>query len=141
MSLTCSALILPLIGDRWRPAWTLFVPLAGLVNLLMIGHGVYWQVDILDYTLTFGRVDKLAFLFALLFHIATILGSIYALHVKDTVQQVSALLYAGGALGAVFAGDLLTLFIFWEVMAVASVFLIWARPGLCSCRWPGSSIC
>ena len=121
------ALILPLIGDRWRPAWTLFVPLAGLVNLLMIGHGVYWQVDILDYTLTFGRVDKLAFLFALLFHIATILGSIYALHVKDTVQQVSALLYAGGALGAVFAGDLLTLFIFWEVMAVASVFLIWAR--------------
>ncbi len=121
------ALILPLINERWRPAWTLFVPLVGLANLLMIGHGVHWQVDLLDYRLTFGRVDKLAFLFALLFHIATILGSIYALHVKDTLQQVSALLYAGGALGAVFAGDLLTLFIFWEVMAVASVFLIWAR--------------
>jgi len=121
------ALILPLIHERWRPAWTLVVPLVGLVNLLMIGHGVHWQVDLLDYTLTFGRVDKLAFLFALLFHIATILGSIYALHVKDTLQQVSALLYAGGALGAVFAGDLVTLFIFWEVMAVSSVFLIWAR--------------
>jgi multicomponent Na+:H+ antiporter subunit D len=121
------ALLLPLIEDRWRSAWTLLVPLIGLINLLMLGHGTYWQVDLFDLTLTFGRVDKLAFLFALLFHIAAILGSIYALHVRDTSQQVSAMLYAGAALGAVFAGDLLTLFIFWEVMAVSSVFLIWAR--------------
>lgn len=121
------ALLLPLINERLRPAWTLFVPLIGLANLLMISHGVHWQVDLLDYTLIFGRVDKLSFLFALLFHIATILGSIFALHVKDPTQQVTSLLYAGGALGAVFAGDLLTLFIFWEVMAVTSVFLIWAR--------------
>ena len=91
------ALILPLIHERLRPAWTLVVPLIGLVNLMMIGHGVHWQVDLLEYRLTFGRVDKLSFLFALLFHIATILGSIYALHVKDTLQQVSALLYAGRA--------------------------------------------
>jgi multicomponent Na+:H+ antiporter subunit D len=121
------ALLVPLIGERFRPAWTLVVPLVGLVNLLVLEPGVYWQTPILDYTLTFGRVDKLAFLFALLFHIATILGSIFALHVRDPMQQVSALLYSGGTLGAVFAGDLLTLFIFWEVMAVSSVFLIWAR--------------
>ena len=121
------ALLLPLIKERWRSAWTLLVPLIGLINLLMLGHGVYWQVDLFDYSLIFGRVDKLAFLFALLFHIAAVLGSIYALHVRDTSQQISAMLYAGAALGAVFAGDLLTLFIFWEVMAVSSVFLIWAR--------------
>ena len=35
--------------------------------------------------------------------------------------------YAGGAIAAVFAGDMITLFIFFEVAAVASVFLIWAR--------------
>jgi multicomponent Na+:H+ antiporter subunit D len=121
------AALLPLIEERWRPAWTLFVPLIGLINLLMLPHGVHWQIDLFDYTLTFGRIDKLAFLFALLFHIAAILGSIYALHVRDSSQQISAMLYAGAALGAVFAGDLLTLFIFWEVMAVSSVFLIWAR--------------
>ena len=121
------ALLVPFIQERFRPAWSLFVPLVGLINLISLEHGTYWQVAILDYTLTFGRVDSLSFFFVLLFHIATVLASIYALHVRDPMQQVSALLYAGGALGAVLAGDLLTLFIFWEVMAVASVFLIWAR--------------
>ena len=51
----------------------------------------------------------------------------FAWHVKDPVQQVAALLYAGSAIGAVFAGDLITLFIYWEGTAIASVFLIWAR--------------
>ncbi|MCZ6523472.1 MAG: proton-conducting transporter membrane subunit, partial [Alphaproteobacteria bacterium] len=43
------------------------------------------------------------------------------------LQHVSAMLYAGSALGAVFAGDLITLFVFWELLALTSVFLIWAR--------------
>ncbi|MDP7487016.1 MAG: Na(+)/H(+) antiporter subunit D, partial [Alphaproteobacteria bacterium] len=59
--------------------------------------------------------------------IATVLASIFALHVRDPIQQVCALLYSGAALGAVMAGDLLTLFIFWEIMALSSGFLIWAR--------------
>jgi multicomponent Na+:H+ antiporter subunit D len=121
------ALLVPFLHERFRPAWSLFVPLAGLINLMSLEHGVHWQVDILEYTLTFGRVDGLSFFFALLFHIATVIASIFALHVRDPIQQVSALLYSGAALGAVMAGDLLTLFIFWEIMAVASVFLIWAR--------------
>lgn len=121
------ALLVPLIGARWRGAWSLLVPLVGLVNLLALDFGVHWRVALFDYELVLGRIDKLAFLFALLFHIAAALGAIFALHVRDTAQQTGALLYAGGALGAVFAGDLLTLFVFWETMAVASVFLIWAR--------------
>ena len=121
------ALALPLLGSRWRPAWTLLVPLAGLVNLLLLDPGVHWRVGLFDYELILGRIDKLSFLFALLFHVAAALGAMFALHERDSWQQVSALLYAGGALGAVFAGDLLTLFVFWEIMAVASVFLIWAR--------------
>jgi multicomponent Na+:H+ antiporter subunit D len=61
------------------------------------------------------------------FHIAAVISITYSLHVKDTVQQVAGMLYAGSALGAVFAGDLLTLFVFWELLALTSVFLIWAR--------------
>ena len=121
------ALALIVIPERWRPAWTLFVPLAGLVNLLALDPGVYWRTGILEYELVFGRIDKLSMLFALLFHIATALGAVFALHVRDPVQQAAALLYGAGALGVVFAGDLLSLFVFWEAMALASVFLIWAR--------------
>ena len=73
------------------------------------------------------RVDKLSRIFALIFCIAAFLGNLYAWHVRDTVQQLAALLYAGAAIGAVFAGDLITLFIYWEATAITSVFLIWAR--------------
>jgi multicomponent Na+:H+ antiporter subunit D len=66
-------------------------------------------------------------MFGYVFHIAALIGIIYSLHLRDTMQQVSAMLYAGSGLGAIFAGDLLTLFVFWELLAFTSVFLIWAR--------------
>lgn len=125
--LIIGALITPLLPARLRAYWAVLVPLAGIVNLLQIPHGIHWQVETLGYTLTFGRLDQLGFLFCLLFHIAAAIGQTFALHVKDSSQHVSSLFYASGAIGAVLAGDLITLFLFWELMAIASVFLIWAR--------------
>lgn len=84
-------------------------------------------ITFLGYQLEFMRVDKLSLLFGYLFHIASLIAIIFALHVRDTTQQVAGLIYAGSALGAVFAGDLISLFIFWECLALSSVFLIWAR--------------
>ncbi len=121
------AVLLPLFAGRWQMVWALAVPVYGLLNLLYLPDGDNFSVALLDFTLEFGRVDQLSFLFGLLFHIAAIIGVTFAMHVRDTTQHVSTLLYAAGALGAVFAGDLIALFISWEVMAVASVFLIWAR--------------
>ncbi|WP_412971219.1 Na(+)/H(+) antiporter subunit D [Glaciecola sp. MF2-115] len=70
---------------------------------------------------------KLSLLFAYLFHLACFICLIYSLHVKDRIQIVAGLLYAGSAIGAVFAGDFITLFIFWELLAVTSAFLVFAR--------------
>jgi len=78
------------------------------------------------YELTPIHVDRLALVWGYIFHIAAFISVLYALHVEDTVQHVAALLYIGGAIGAVFAGDLITLFVYWELTAVSSVFLIWA---------------
>ena len=86
-----------------------------------------FSYTILGYELQFMRVDKLSLLFGYLFHIASFIAIVYALHVRDTTQQVAGLIYAGSALGTVFAGDLITLFIFWEALAISSAFLIWAR--------------
>ena len=111
-----------------RQGWfSLLVTLVALANFATLPHGTYWQVQMLEYQLTFGRIDTLGYLFGLMFHIAAVIATLFALHVRDPVQNLAALLYAGGAVGAVAAGDLITLFIFWEVMAVASTFLIWAR--------------
>ncbi len=57
---------------------------------------------------------------------AAIIAAIYALHVRDPRQHVSALVYAGAAIGAACAGDLITLFVYWELTAISSVFLVWA---------------
>ena len=119
---------LTVLLPQHRQGWfSLLVTLVALANFATLPHGTYWQVQMLEYQLTFGRIDTLGYLFGLMFHIAAVIATLFALHVRDPVQNLAALLYAGGAVGAVAAGDLITLFIFWEVMAVASTFLIWAR--------------
>jgi multicomponent Na+:H+ antiporter subunit D len=105
----------------------LLLPLAGLLQLCWLPYGNGGEIALFDYRLTTLRLDKLSFVFALIFFIASWLGVIYALHVRDTLQHVAALIYAGAAIGAVLAGDFITLFIYWELTAIASVFLIWAR--------------
>ncbi|WP_428819134.1 Na(+)/H(+) antiporter subunit D [Microbulbifer sp. MCCC 1A16149] len=122
-----AALLAGVLRGRARALITLAVPVLGLANLWLLGSGSFGHYGILDFDLLLFRADKLSLLFGYLFHIAALIAVIYALHVRDTLQQVASMLYAGSALGAVFAGDLLTLFIFWELLALTSVFLVWAR--------------
>lgn len=103
-----------------------YVPMVA-TDALVSAEGLSYQLTVLGYQLELMRVDKLSLLFGYLFHIASFIAVIFALHVRDTTQQVAGLIYAGSALGAVFAGDLISLFIFWEGLALSSVFLIWAR--------------
>ncbi len=70
------------------------------------------------------RVDSLSFVFGLAFLIAATLNGIYALHQDSIIEDSSALIYAGAAVAATFVGDFMSLFIFWELTAISSVFLI-----------------
>ena len=127
--LILGAALIPLLRGKARAAWMLLLPLAAFAYLLSVPAGTHGQVELLGQTLILMRVDKLSLLFGYIFLIATLLSVIYALHVEDTLQHVASLVYAGSTLGAVFAGDLMTLFMFWELTAVSSVLLIWARRG------------
>ena len=115
------------IPKRWQGWFSVLVAIAALINFYYLSQGTFWQTELLGYELTFGRIDSLSYLFSLLFHIAAIIATLFALHARDPLQNVASLSYIGGAVGAVFAGDFITLFIFWEIMALASTFLIWAR--------------
>jgi len=110
-----------------RAALSLIIPVVAGFMVWSLPEGQLWTAGLMGFDLEFMRVDKLSRVFALIFCVAAFLGNLYAWHVRDTVQQFVALLYAGSAIGAVFAGDLLTLFFYWEGTAIASVFLIWAR--------------
>ena len=121
-----AALALVLHG-RVRAFVLVALPFLGALNLYHLPDGVLWQLSLMSNELEPVRVDRLSRLFGYLFHIGALLGIVFALHLRDRFELVGALVYAGSALGAVFAGDLITLFVFWELMAVGSVCLIWAR--------------
>ncbi len=122
-----AALIVPFLKGRVAATFCLAIPVLSFVNLLQLDFGVYWTYEIFGKSFNMVLIDRLSIVFAYLFHLAAFIGLLFAFHVKDKVQQVSALAYSGGAIGAVLAGDWLTLFMFWEVLALTSVFLIWAR--------------
>ena len=79
------------------------------------------------YDLILLRVDKLSKAFGYIFTLSATAAFIYGYYEKKAIEFVSALFYIGSAVGVVFAGDLFTLYLFWEIMAVASTFLILAR--------------
>jgi len=120
------AILLPLLRERrLRQVFQLLIPLIAFIDLLYMPKGTYWVYNFLGYDLILGRVDKLSMCFGYVFVIVAFVGMVYALHVREVGQHTAAFLYIGSALGVTFAGDIFTLYVFWEIMAVSSVFLIW----------------
>lgn len=108
----------------WR--WLLPVPpVLAILSVFSAGPGDYLHLSYLGLDLSLGRLDPLSLVFANVFAIQALIGFIYAFHLKEVRHHVAAAAYVGGAFGCVFAGDYLTLFIFWEIMSVASTMLIW----------------
>ena len=127
--LILGAALVPLFRGVLRRTYMLLLPLVAFAWLLSVPLGSHGQVELLGQTLVLMRVDRLSLLFGYIFLLAALLSIVYALHVDDTSQHVAGLVYAGSTLGAVFCGDLLSLFVYWELTAVSSVLLIWARRG------------
>lgn len=124
--LICGALAVPFLRGIGRSIFMLALPIICLIFVFSLENGNYGEALFLGFELQTLRVDQLSKLFGIIFCLAAFVCGLYALHDNDLVQQTTALIYAGSAIGAVFAGDLITLFIFWEFTALSSVFLIWA---------------
>ena len=125
--LIAGSLVVPLLRPVPRRIYMLALPVASLALLVWLPDGESGQVEIFGLDLVTLRVDKLSFVFALVFLITAILTVIYSWHVRDNLQHVAAFIYAGGGIGATLAGDLVTLLLYWELTAISSAFLIWAR--------------
>lgn len=125
------ALVVPFIRGPLRKPYLFIVPLLALgavvSNSFMSGEFATFQF--MDWQLVFGRVDKLSTVFAYIMALMAVIGTLYGLHVDNAGEHMAAWFYVAGSLGTIYAGDYLTVFLFWEMMAFASVFLIWARRG------------
>lgn len=125
--LIAGSLLLPVVPARLKKAYLFLVPLLTFLHTINMVPGMFGTVQFLDWTLVFGRVDKLSAVFGYIMSLMCVIGTLYGLHVKEDAQHAAAWIYVAGSLGAIFAGDFLTLFLFWELMAFSSVFLIWFR--------------
>lgn len=120
------AVLLSLCKGKLRAAVLLLTPSLSLWQLLSLGGEASVSFSFLSYSIHWLRLDGLSFVFSLAFHIAAIVCAIYSLHLKDKVQDVAGLIYMGAAIGACLAGDFISLFVWWELTAISSAFLIWA---------------
>ncbi|MDI6889590.1 MAG: Na(+)/H(+) antiporter subunit D [Thermodesulfovibrionales bacterium] len=121
------ALLIPLLKGRLKSIYLLLLPIVGFINLINIPEGMHWVVRFLDYELVFGKVDRLSLLFGYIYHLIAFIIILYSLHLKDNAQHVAGFIYAGSSLGVVFAGDLISLYLFWEMMTFSAVVLVWSN--------------
>lgn len=126
--LIAGSFILPFIREPFRKIFLCAVPVLTFLDVLYLNFhpGVHGVVNFMgDWTLTFGRVDSLSMVFGFIMALMAIIGTVYGLHVKDNWQHIAAWFYVSGSLGTIYCGDYLVLFLFWEMMAFASTFLVW----------------
>lgn len=124
--LIAGGLVLPLFRGTARRLLVLALPLATLAAVWSVPEGTVATVEFLEQRLTPVRGSGLGVLFATAFCLATFGGGLFGLRRARVTELAAAYVYAGSAVGVTFAGDLITLFVFWEIMAVAATLVIWA---------------
>jgi formate hydrogenlyase subunit 3/multisubunit Na+/H+ antiporter MnhD subunit len=125
--LVAGALAVALAPARARRVLAVAAPLLALAYVASLPLGTTVTHPLLGWTLEVVRVDALSRVFGLIFAVVAAIGAVFAWGVTDRREQVAAQLYAAGALGVTFAGDVITLYAFWELMAVTAAVLVWVR--------------
>lgn len=125
--LIAGALLLPWLRGTLRSVAVVALPLVALALVWQVPDGPAWQVRFLDYTITPLQGDKLSRLFATIFALMAAGGGLFALGQKSRVEVPAAFVYAGAAMGVALAGDLITVFACWELMAVGSTLVLWSH--------------
>jgi multicomponent Na+:H+ antiporter subunit D len=115
------------LRGRFASIVLVLAPLFGLFHLYGMELGGVSSYNLFGYEMVAASVDQQAKVFGYLFHIAALVAGIYSFHVRDPWQVSMALFYAASAVGVAFAGDMLSLFLWWEGLAITSVFQIWGR--------------
>ena len=125
--LVAGGVLAALLRGRFASMVMVIAPVLGFYTVYQLEPGATSTSSLFGFDLTTASVDKLSLLFGYLFHLAAFIAGLYSFHLRDPWQLSMGLIYAGSAVGVAFAGDLITLFLWWEALAITSVFQIWGR--------------
>ncbi len=122
--LVFGGLLLPFMRGPLRNIFLLALPAAVLYFIWQVPDGISLKFAYLGYDIILVKGDNLSRLFATIFALMGLTGAVFALNQKKTTELAAAFVYAGSAISVTFCGDLISLFIFWELMAVASTIVV-----------------
>ena len=125
--LLIAAVAVRLLPRRPGQVVMLAAPVLALVGVVTLPEGTLITAPLMTFELELLRVDRLSTAFGVVFAIAALLSGIYGLATQYTGERSAALAYVGAAMGVIYAGDLLTLFLFWELKAITSGFVVLSR--------------
>ena len=125
------ALLVPVFRGRLRQGFALLVPILGFLSYFQLSSHevgtVLWSPQFLDFTLELGRIDGWSLIYYNIFSLLSVIGIVYILKENSALEFSAGLLYAGAALGVVLSGDLISMFIFWEMLTIGATMFILAR--------------
>jgi multicomponent Na+:H+ antiporter subunit D len=125
--LALGGLLLASLKGLPRQVMTVALPAVVLALVWQVPDGAVWHVQFLGHTLTPLQGDKLSRLFATIFSLMALGGGLFAMKQSSRIEVPCAFVYAGSAIGVTLSGDLITLFVFWELMAVGSTLVLWSQ--------------
>ena len=123
--LLAGALLIGLTRGRVRTAVLFVTPIATLWAIWQVPDGVVFDLAFLDYRIEPLEGSPVRRLFATIFAAMVLIGGLYAFRQAKWYELAAAYAYAAGAVGVSFAGDLISLFLFWELMALFSTVVVW----------------
>ena len=126
-ALILGGLVAAVLRGRYASMALVIAPILGFWQVYALDIGSLSSMTLFGYDIIGVEVDKQAKVFGYLFHLAAVVAGIYSFHVRDPWQISMALFYAASAVGVAFAGDMISLFLWWEGLAITSVFQIWGR--------------
>jgi multicomponent Na+:H+ antiporter subunit D len=121
------AAFIPLFKGKAQSIFVVGVALVALVYMLFLEPQTAWSYQFLGFDVVLFYADRLSLFVGHIFVLIGLLIILYSIHVKANNHHIFSFLYIGSSLGVVFAGDFLTFFIFWEMLAVTSAVLIWQK--------------
>ena len=123
--LLITAVLICLVKGHARTAVILIAPIITLWAIWQIPDGVQSTVKFLSYNIEPVEGSPLRRLFATIFAIMVFVGGLYSFRIARWYELAAAFAYAAGAIGVCFAGDLITMFLYWEMMAIFSTVVVW----------------
>lgn len=126
--LILGAFLLPALPKNFRAPYSVLLATIGFFLILVTEQGFYGYMNLFGLQISpLVRVDKLSLLFAYIFSFIGLIGIIYCYHIDDWLQQFAGLLYTGASIGVSFAADILSFYLFWEMLSFCAVLLIWSQ--------------